>query len=766
VTSFSEALITITIPVRIPSEPLYDEVARLERIIETVPPDTYAVVIVDDGSAPAGAAALRGLLDTRNNVDLIRIESEREAFSIGRARDAGAQHARTPLVLFHDLDLIASAESYRRIALEARLRGMPDNAYEFVAVSAAWLSEGFSQEYIRLHAEGDAEFADFQVHDAIQRPDRSKVTFMTYASSAILVHRRHLLSVGGHDRGFTGHGGEDFDLMHRLSSYGPRAPRPQNYYEDTRSNQVQKYKGFRAFFAVYGLESFNRGLVLAHLWHPVRMDATYRNPKNRARTKSAFAEYDASRKQPFPLPDLSCQKKSLALFPPGSDFVDCVRQAIPLLGACEAKPATLFETPELFLTYLQEEGVQHVLMHNPYGNRHRLALYNAAREAGVEVITFERGALPDSWFFDAGGFLCDSTSYQPCRWDRSLGEHERQETLDYIGRLRSSDQTLEWNGTRRGANHWRDRLNVRDRKVIFVSMQRPLDTVTRFFAGACGSVAGFHEWLEFVAAALDKRRFAILAKKHPLETEKPNIPGVTYVPDDCHIHDLLELADAVFTMNSGTGVLALGFGKPVVCASDAFYAHAGLAQAISSPEDALAVLRDPEPPDFEKVLRFFRHLVFNLYSFGHAETSIREGENGSLQNVARRIVFREIRGLTPEPVIFGKPPRELPLDSPIFFPFGGKKAIEEAIVANKNAKTEKAAARPEASSVEAPQANGCELDDLIRRDLRYRAFATAVWPLQSRRLNRKLREKPSKFFQDAKSPLTEALGQRLLRLQD
>jgi hypothetical protein len=160
-------------------------------------------------------------------------------------------------------------------------------------------------------------------------------------------------------------------------------------------------------------------------------------------------------------------------------------------------------------------------------------------------------------------------------------------------------------------------------------------------------------------------------------------------------------------------------------------------------------------------MRFYRHLVFRLYSFGDAKTHRREEPDGSFQTITDRILFREIRGLTPEPIMLGSRPKELPLDSPIFFSFGGRNAIAPS-------RKPAAQAKPLAGStgqVSAARKWDLSLDRLdaeIRRRALYRVFMVTAPLFQSRRLTNKLVNKPTAFFRDAKSPITRYVGRKLL----
>jgi hypothetical protein len=107
-----------------------------------------------------------------------------------------------------------------------------------------------------------------------------------------------------------------------------------------------------------------------------------------------------------------------------------------------------FTDADAALSTIREEGFTQVLFFNPYANAHRMGLYKALRKAGIRTIVFERGALPDSWFFDRSGFLAHSTNYAPDLWDHTLDKDRAERTKQWMLDLRYSNQTLESNGER------------------------------------------------------------------------------------------------------------------------------------------------------------------------------------------------------------------------------------------------------------------------------------------------------------------------------
>jgi len=294
---------TLVIPLRA-APGVFDWEARLQRILAAVPRDRFEVLIVDYGTGPACRARLAEMVGAAPGAArLVRAEAEGATFSIGHARDLGALAAAAPVVLFNDVDFIAPPSTYRAIADEIRQRELGRCPDGFFCVPVAFLTESATAAY--LAGFGAADMADR--HEALRQRaasgDPEAVTTVAYASSCMVANRRHYLELGGHDRAFRGHGLEDFEFLHRVFAAIPKAPRPPHYYVDFRDNRIDRYRGFRAAFALFGIEAFRKGLFLVHLYHPPRPERGYfRRYKGNARLlRSRMEAFDRSGRRPPPL---------------------------------------------------------------------------------------------------------------------------------------------------------------------------------------------------------------------------------------------------------------------------------------------------------------------------------------------------------------------------------------------------------------------------------------------------------------------------------
>lgn len=579
---------------------------RLRAICDVIPGDLFDVTIIDYGTAPQYRAPLDELQQAGFHV--VRHPSPHATFSIGQARDYGVQKSRHPVVMFHDIDFHAPPEIYRGIHAEAEKRGLNRLTKDFFCVPVLFLTEEGTRLYHASAAKG-LHLPVAPTLDAIRAAD-SLLQFPSYGSSAMVINRHHYLATGGHDTRFYGHGAEDFELLHRLATLHPKGERPPNYYIDYKYKDIVPYRGFRPYFAKYGLDVLERGLFLVHSWHPVRDDKDYRRRrKNFALLRKVMKEFDRKRTHLRPLADLTSKESLLLVCNEKHPTFGALRQFLSLFGDYAAIAEEKFKGPGALLRFVRDNSIDAVLFPEPYENDHRLALFRHLRDNGVRAIAFDRGSLPDSWFFDANGFKGASTSYAPEHWRRELTAADEIRVANAIKNLIQSK-------TSHDVAAMRNRLAPGGERILLIALQNPADSSVRHLAGGAGDWNGFLATAGKVATALASEGWTAIARRHPQDPAFQKIAATTVLPTDFNEHDLLSAADAVLTLNADLGLEALAFNKPVVTLGDAFYSHDGLAINARDAETAIDLIRTGKTPDEQAVMQFFHHLTEHVYSFG------------------------------------------------------------------------------------------------------------------------------------------------------
>ena len=110
--------------------------------------------------------------------------------------------------------------------------------------------------------------------------------------------------------------------------------------------------------------------------------------------------------------------------------------------------------------------------------------------------------------------------------------------------------------------------------------------------------------------------------------------------------DILELCDSVLLINSGVGVTAMMYQKPVYYFGDIFYGHNSLNRAVSSSQEVANFLMDGSfKVDFEKVKRLISYLVEDFYSFGVFHTRLAKEKDSSKRTITEKIEFYQVKML-------------------------------------------------------------------------------------------------------------------------
>ncbi|WP_417620313.1 glycosyltransferase [Oceanihabitans sediminis] len=334
----------------------------------------------------------------------------------------------------------------------------------------------------------------------------------------------------------------------------------------------------------------------------------------------------------------------LALGDPNAAAYTSIKSALQQLGKIEFRHEKRFTSPIAVSNLIVSKNYAGVIFPNPYGNERRLSIYSHCLKCKIPTVVFDRGGLPDSWFFDQG-FNADSPSYETDLWDRPLTNSQEQMVSKYCESITNSEKTLEKQGDRIGGESLRKKLALNGKKVLFVPFQRPSDTTVKYFRGSLLSFEDFVEQIQMLQSMLNSssEEWVVLCKKHPLENDRPS-QNLNFVPDDTHVNDLLELCDAVCLINSGVGLLASIFGKPVYYFGDVYYGHPGLNKKVTCFREVFDdLISDTFLVNKEVRNRLIFHLTNRIYSFGDFETKLELQRDGSYRNVTYNINFSVIR---------------------------------------------------------------------------------------------------------------------------
>lgn len=635
-----ESKLTVIIPVRA-RENCGEILARLDYSLEdNISSSCVNFLVVDDGSPQVVSQQIQKKCQ-KNGFDYLRTQTESAPFSIARSRNIAAMHASSDFIMFQDVDLVPYPGFYHDALNEICIQGLEWNSELFVMFGVVYLTEAATGEFFQTAMELRKETFLHRVYLG----DCNSIVKTSTGTSVTIFNREYYLARGGNSEDFYEWGFEDHEFACRCLQRVAIFPMPEEFLKHyCNFENITQYKGWKAPYRLFGDMTFQKGKVLFHAWHPVETKSEYHRAKNRNErlfdVKMAAYARQGAKVEPDPLPSL-CEGRSL-VFSNTNPFI-YNRDTLPRLGEVFVEDEKSL-TARGLVEYVRQHDISRILFHNPYANRHRLVLYKTARKFKIPYVVAERGALPGSVFFDPNGFLADSCSYAAEKWDFPLTTERRRAVEAYIRQERKSDHAMEAQGQRLEVEVLRNNLGLKpEQKVLFVPLQRPADTVIKY---QCGPVGTFNDFIRLVGEVCCKigTDWAVIVKKHPLEDERPEIPGATYA-DEAHVKDLLDISDAVLLINSGVGVLSMIWEKPVYYAGAVWYGHPDINRQVLSADDMAMALQERFRPSQEMVARFLSYLLHDFYSFGHFATQEDVWREGGRMTITTGIDFYQIRGL-------------------------------------------------------------------------------------------------------------------------
>ncbi|EGZ51242.1 capsular polysaccharide export protein, LipB/KpsS family [Neisseria wadsworthii] len=627
--------VDVIIPVRTRKE--YDLIPRLQQRSLYSIPSNVNFIIVDYGSPQEDSDLIKSIC-AQNNFKYIFADTSCEMWNASKARNIALLESEADYVVFEDIDLISHKDFYSWINTQIKSFLIQRN-WPFFVIPVSYLTEEGSQN---LTAPLTTEAYDELVSEIFNATDSDMIEFHAPASSYLVCSREHALFVGGYDDSFEGWGFEDSDFWLRLLKKS-NIEKPREFYKlDTRpySNQVQ-WRGWRSLFRIFADIIGQKGIYSFHKWHPI---AEHRSPAVREKNHQIFLSNTARySNEKYELPPLWNPNKKTHLFltkNPHSYTHEVFKFFNnPLL--IEENNISILFLNKLIKTY----NIESVVFNNPYGNPKRQALYQALKTQGIPCYVIERGALPWSIYIDPNGFCAESNSYSENNWPTTLTEENRQKTIEYISHLRSSGSSLEPQSSLIGKDNLKRKLfgDSNNIKILFVALQSPSDTTTNFFCGNIKSYDNFINEIKKLPFLLEETEWRVVYKNHPLTVEKVKIDNAINV-DDYHIGDILDACDAVALINSGVGVLAAAYQKPVYFFGQAFYECNGLNQLAVDASDLSQKLIQPSFAfDKEKSLKFISYLINDFYSFAKWDRRERNHTKLAKLSISENIRYEVVR---------------------------------------------------------------------------------------------------------------------------
>lgn len=626
--------VDIVIPIRDRDE--YDVIKRLRSRKHYNMPSNFNIFIVDYGSKEDIGVQIKSICD-EEGYEYYYANTRDRLFNLSHARNIAILNSKADYLIYEDIDLVSHVNFY--VWINQQIQSMLiDRNWPFLVIPVAYISEEYSETLYNKVSTNIYDSILSEIYDS----ESKIIEFYAAASSHIVCSRKISKLIGGFDESFEGWGFEDSDFEVRLLRK-VNIEKPRDFYKlDTRpySNQTQ-WSGWRVIFRIFADVIANKGIYSFHIWHP---KPDHRSPAIRERNHKIFIQnsnrYAKTKNEIIPLYN-NTEPSDLFLNENPHHFNISVFHYFDNPILINEDDVLLSKVSEL----VKEHNIRNVIVNNPYGKNKRLNLYHAFLEAGVKVYIVERGALPNSIYIDPNGFCAESNSYQESNWIEKYDEQKIKQTNNYINIYKTEALALEPQNNTIGGKNLKFKIfnSLKEVKVLFIALQSPSDTTTNFFCDEIGSYENYINEMQKLCYLLKDSNWKIVYKNHPLTIDKVVFDDAICV-DDYHINDILEACDRVSLINSGVGVLAMIYNKPVYYFGKAFYATNGLNKKMHDADELYNELSENEfKYDYEKSIKFLSFLVNDFYSFATWERKERKHTDQAKMSISLDITYEVLR---------------------------------------------------------------------------------------------------------------------------
>ncbi len=263
----SKIILSVIIPIKIDNDNKFI-FSRIKHILNYFEfSNAVEIIIVDSTFKLDDTELLKNIINGHKNTKYI-YEVIEDPYSAAIARNIGAKFSTGEYIVFFDVDLICNFDFFNKMLDDIRsLRG--SSRFAFNVYPCLYLSREYSRGIEELISNGTYNGKSV-MHEALNsalKGCKTKVLYPAINTSTILVNKSHFIQVGGYDEDFSGHGYEDFFLLHELSNYYPLAKKEKDYNLDYKTDYPGLYLGFRRHFAFYSFENLFREMYTLHLYH-------------------------------------------------------------------------------------------------------------------------------------------------------------------------------------------------------------------------------------------------------------------------------------------------------------------------------------------------------------------------------------------------------------------------------------------------------------------------------------------------------------------
>ena len=238
----------------------------------------------------ADSSKYKKLSEDNKFIQILNLSHEKGIYSPAKARNKSIDFVNNKYIFFLDVDLLFSETFIDKITQEVKEK-LETKQETFLMFPCLYLSKEGNKTFEGYNSKTNA--INFFREDYLL--GNSKLVLrLAINSSAIIVSKEYFKEIGMFNEDFEGHGGEDFELLHRLASFSPHSSKQVDYYNDVVSQHIADYQGFRQYLAYYSLPYFFTDMILVHQWHERELFNPFylRRVKNENLLVTKMREYD------------------------------------------------------------------------------------------------------------------------------------------------------------------------------------------------------------------------------------------------------------------------------------------------------------------------------------------------------------------------------------------------------------------------------------------------------------------------------------------
>lgn len=577
------------------------------------------------------------LLFTPHNSERPRyVFTKRQGFSLSLARNSGAQQADTEFVFFFDIDLVGTTEFWQRLHQTLTMDSFQNDKHSFLVLPVTYAPPVFELR-------GDA------VSDELINRLESKVTKPPVPfSSALVIKRSNFVELGGFLQEYKSWGFEDFEFALWMIFARFKWPKPTWEEVDLGFDSFfeSHHVGFRSALKLLSATAESLELRLLHIWHPTPTWKTAEGVRDNG--KLLRKQFRTGYSIPRPLREAVEDSGVLVVGSQTDRPWSGIRPQIQQFGTHEIFVAQRDLEPmdvKSLKRLVRDDGIGYILAHNLTA-QHRQFISAIAGKAEVRAISFERGCLPDSWFFS--------------RQNGSVPDVHR---ADFLDKKEPTSSALEealvvQKSLKEGGNYLEQQprdsskppatLDT-DRGLVLFLLQKPNDATIVTNGGPFKDYGVFFDMLADLIPDLISSGKRVAVKTHPLA---PKIPQwLDQFRIDIPIESACRAAERVVSVNSGSTIYAIVEGKPtILLGRGSPSAGAGIgAEFNEAPAEShrqyiqrlKTFILECQAPNPDLVTKRIANLL-ELYSFANSESSVAGDEDSGFDRITHAWNFRQL----------------------------------------------------------------------------------------------------------------------------